>query len=82
MDCRQINRRKVQGAIQETSVSDMEGVSEQSYQGLGVYRFLRDTDREIQGVVRLGGSRTPSSQGSALQCHGASDCPVGRSADH
>ena len=51
---------------QETAVSDVESFSEESCQGLGVYRFLRGTNREIQGIVRVGGSRPSSSQGCAL----------------
>ena len=54
----------------------------ESCQGLGVYRFPRGAHREIQGVVRLGGPRASSSQGCALQCHGASDRSVDRAADH
>jgi len=37
---------EVLGALQETTVSDVEGFSEQSCQGLGVYRFLRGANRE------------------------------------
>ncbi|MGB5643810.1 MAG: hypothetical protein WBO16_12065, partial [Gammaproteobacteria bacterium] len=38
----------------KTAVSDMESFSEESCQGLGVYRFLLGTNREIQGIVRVG----------------------------
>jgi len=44
-------RTKLPGAAQETTVADVEGFSEQSCQGLGVYRFLRGASREKQGVV-------------------------------
>ena len=63
-------------------LSDVEGISEQSCQGFGVYRFLRGANREKQGVVCFGGPRTSPSQGCALQCYRTSDCTVDRSADH
>jgi hypothetical protein len=60
--CGQIARGEVSTAHPQTALTHLEGILEDSCQGLGLVRFLHCSDGNVQGAlcVRDAGSRPPS----------------------
>ena len=73
MDGYAVRAADLGGASAQAPVANMAGVSQQSREGFGLYRFLHRADAAIQGALRVCHSCPRASADSALQRDRAPD---------